>query len=80
MAAVQSLLPWGNTRPWQDHSSITEQFKCQVLHRKGNARTFFPSQNMHRGCCSPPATALFAPGTQLSQSHIRAALSNTTPE
>lgn len=48
MAAVQSLLPWGNTRPWQDHGSITEQFKCQVLHRKGNARMFFPSQNMQR--------------------------------
>lgn len=47
MAAVQSLLPWGNTRPRQDHGSITEPFKCQVLHGKGNARTtFFPSQNM----------------------------------
>lgn len=52
----------------QDHSSITEQFKCQVLHRKGNARALFAPQNMQR-LCSPPATALFAPRTQLSQSH-----------
>lgn len=75
MAAEQSLLPCSNTRPRQDHDSATGQFKCQVLHRKGNARTFFPSQN----CSSPPGTALFAPGTQLSQSHIGAAVSNTTP-
>lgn len=74
MSAVQSLLPWGNTKPWQDHGSITEQFKCQVLQRKCDARMFFPSQNMQRGCHSPPATTLFAPGTQLSQSHIGATL------
>lgn len=51
MAAVQSLLPWGNTRPWQEHGSTTEQFKCQVLHRKGNSRTFFLSQNCGCSVC-----------------------------
>lgn len=75
MAAIQSLLPWGDIRPWQDHGSITEQFKCQVLHRNQNLSL----PEYVKRLCSPPATALFAPHTQLSQSHIGAALSNTTP-